>query len=147
MTHVQKEEGMIMEEQVAFLVAPAAMHNTPEYVAAFKLIEERHPDLRIVSDEELWKTTKEFVETFKTWLKSHAVTDFYILTAPDGTVGFGIFQIWRRLKRYQASKTSALFPTGEDGGFEELEGCELTVVSKDWARYAVPVVSASPVPT
>jgi hypothetical protein len=136
-----------MEERVAFLVAPAAMHKTPAYVAAFKLIEARHPDLRIVSDEELWKTTKEFVETYRQWLKSHAVTDFYILTAPDGTVGFGIFQMWRRLKKYQNSKMRALFPTGEAVRLEEIEDCELSVVSKDWARYAVPVVSASPVPT
>jgi hypothetical protein len=144
---VQKEEEMTMEEKVAFLVAPAAMHKTPEYAAAFNLIEARHPELRIVSDEELWKTTKEFVQTHKQWLKSHAVTDFYILTAPDGTVGFGIFQMWRRLTKYQNSKTRALFPTGEDGGFEEIEDCELTVVSKDWARYAVPVVKAATVPT
>jgi hypothetical protein len=136
-----------MEEQVAFLVAPAAMHKTPEYVAAFNLIEERHPDRRIISDEELWNTTKEFVQTYRQWLKSHVVTDFYILTAPDGTVGFGIFQMWRRLTKYQNSKTRALFPTGEDGSFEEIEGCELSVVSKDWARYAVPVVSASAVAT
>jgi hypothetical protein len=129
-----------MEEQVAFLVAPAAMHNTPTYVAALKLMEARHPELRIVSDEELWKTTKEFVQTYKQWLESHVVTDFYILTAPDGTVGFGIFQMWRRLAKYQQSKMRALFPTGEAGSFEEIADCELSVVSKDWARYAVPVV-------
>jgi hypothetical protein len=143
---MQTKEEMTMEEKVAFLVAPAAIHNTPEYVAAFKLMEARHPDRRIISDEELWSTTKEFVQPYKQWLKSHVVTDFYILTAPDGTVGFGIFQMWRRLTKYQNSKTRALFPTGEAGRFEEIEDCELSVVSKDWARYAVPVVSASTVP-
>jgi hypothetical protein len=128
-----------VEERVGLLVAPATMRDTAEYLAAFRLAEDRHPDQRVVPDAELWSTAKEFHQTYKKRLGSFVVSDFYILTAPDGTVGRGIFEMWRYLRKHQESKTTALFPTGcKDGSFEELEDCELAVIGKDTERYAVP---------
>jgi hypothetical protein len=108
-----------MEERVALLVAPVGMRESAEYFAAFKLAEDGHPDQRIVPDTQLWSTVKEFAQAYKKWLGSVAVSNFYILTAPDGTVGRGIFDVWRYLRKNQKSKTTALFPTGSsDGSFE-----------------------------
>jgi hypothetical protein len=135
-----------MGERVTLLVAPVGMRDTAEYYAAFRLIEDRHPDQRIVADEELWSTAKEFHQTYKRWLGSVVVSDLYILTALDGTVGQGIFQMWRYLKKHQDSQTTALFPTGDADGLEEIEDCELKVVSKDTGRYAVPVVGTPVAP-
>src|SRR5919199_4560012 len=95
---------------------------------------------RLVADEELWSTAKEFHQTYKKQLSSFVVSDFYILTAPDGTVGRGIFEMWRYLKKHQEPNSTALFPTGsEEDDFEEIEECELAVISTDTARFAVPV--------
>jgi hypothetical protein len=136
-----------MGERVTLLVAPVGMRDTAEYYAAFRLIEDRHPDQRIVADEELWSTAKEFAQTYKKWLCSVVLSNFYILTAPDATVGQGIFDMLRYLKKHQQSKTTALFPTGgQDGSFEEIEDCELKVIGKDSSRYAVPVVGVSKAP-
>jgi hypothetical protein len=78
----------------------------------------------------LWSTAKEFHQRYKKWLGSVAVSNFYILTAPDGTVGKGIFDMWRYLKKHQKSKTIALFPASSDD-FEKMEDCELAVISND----------------
>ena len=130
-----------MEERVALLVAPVRMRESAAYFAAFRLAEERHPNQRIVADEELWSTAKEFHQTYKKQLGSFVVSDFYILTAPDRTVGQGIFEMWRYLKKHQEPNTTALFPTGSEDGFEEIEECELAVIGTDTARFAVPVLS------
>ena len=137
-----------MGERVALLVAPAPMRESPEYLMAFGLVEQRHSDRRTVADEELWDTAKEFGKTYKKRLGSFEVTHLYVLTAPDGTVGRGIFQMWRYLVAHQESKTIALFPTGdkeEVGSFEELEDFELSVIGADTARYAVPTASTASV--
>ena len=130
---------MMTEERVVFLAAPVGMRESAEYLAAFRLARNRHPDQRVICDAELWSTAKEFHQTYKKQLGSFIVSDLYILTAPDGTVGYGIFQMWRYLLKHQESKTTALFPSGgKDGSFEELEDCTLAVISKDTQRYAVP---------
>jgi hypothetical protein len=135
-----------VEERVALLVAPASMRESAEYLGAFTLAEARHPDQRIVPDQELWSTAKEFHQRYKKWLGSVAVSDFYILTAPDGTVGKGIFDMWRYLRKNQKSKTIALFPTGSNDDFEEMEDCELAVITNDTAKFAVPVLGEPSVP-
>jgi len=140
--------GGAVGERVALLVAPAPMRESPEYLMAFGLVEQRHSDQRTVADEELWHTAREFGKTYKKRLGSFEVTHLYVLTAPDGTVGRGIFQMWRYLVAHQESKTIALFPTGdkeEAGTFEEVEGFELTVIGSDTARYAVPTASTASV--
>jgi hypothetical protein len=136
-----------MEERVVLLAAPVSMRDTAEYFVACKLAEDRHPDQRVVPDAQLWSTAREFHQTYKKRLASFSVSDFYILTAPDGTVGRGIFDMWRYLTKHQQSKTTALFSTvGKDGYIEEIEDYELAVIGKDTARFAVPVAGASSVP-
>jgi hypothetical protein len=134
-----------MEERVALLVAPVGMRESADYFAAFRLAEDRHPDQRIVPDAELWSTAKEFAQTYKKWLGCVAVSNFYILTAPDGTIGQGIFNMWSYLRKHQQSKTTALFPIGGND-FEEIADCELAVIGSDTGRFAVPVESVPVVP-
>jgi hypothetical protein len=135
-----------MGETVVLLVAPVNMRESAEYVAALRLAEDRHPDHRIVTDDKLWSTAKEFHQTYKQWLSSFTVSNLYILTAPDGTIGRGIFNIWRYLTKHQQSKTTALFPIGSDA-FEEIVDCELTIIGGDTARFAVPVEGVPAVAT
>ena len=131
------------ENRVALLAAPVRMRKTTEYFAAFRLAKECHPQLRIIADEELWSTAREFHQTYKKQLSSFVVSNFYVLTAFDGTVGRGIFDMWRYLRKHQNSKITALFPIGNEGSFEEIEECELSVIGEDTGRYAVPVESTS----
>jgi hypothetical protein len=127
-----------MGETVVLLVAPVSMRERAEYFAAFSLAEERHPDQRVISDAQLWDTAKGFQQTYKHWLSSVTVSHLYILTAPDGTIGRGIFNIWCSLTKHQQSKITALFPIGSEE-FEEIADCELAVIGGDTARFAVPV--------
>src|SRR5947209_11863276 len=108
-----------MGEIVVLLVAPVRMRESAEYGAAVRLAEDRHPEQRIIADSQMWNTAKGFQETYKHWLSSITVSHLYILTAPDGTIGRGIFNIWRYLTKHQSSKTTALSPLGTRDAFDE----------------------------
>lgn len=129
------------------LLAPTPVRETPYYPAALELIGNRHPDARIIPDAGLWESTAHWRETYRETLREIGATDLYILTAPDGTVGRGVHEMYLVLSRCGVVCRAALFPAAAPvqtpaEPFEELAGFELRVVDADnWRRYAVPVAS------
>jgi hypothetical protein len=121
-----------------FLAAAIAKHGSADYAAALEEIRRKHPAAEIIQDAGLWTGAKHWRATYREMLRALAITDLYVLTADDGTVGRGVYDEWRYLtEELGATARAALFP-GEPRG--ELAAFELEVLDPDnWRRYAVPV--------
>ncbi len=136
----KNEEETGMGQRVIFLAAPVGMHGSTAYEEATDRIRGRFPDAlqggRLELDAGRWRGAKHWRETYEEVLADLGVTDLCILTAEDGSVGRGIYDMWRYLTRERgAAARLALFPNGE-----ELEGFALRVIDPDnWTRYAVAV--------
>ncbi len=129
-------------ERVIFFAAPVGMHGTRTYEEAVNIVRGRHGgEARLEIDAGRWPSAKDWRATYKKVLANLGVTDLYVLTAKDLTVGRGIYDMWRYLtEELGASARAALFPNGE-----ELEGFALRVIDpENWTRYAVPVPGEDP---
>lgn len=135
-------EGRGAATAVILLLAPAPMHGSPPYAAAFEEIRRRHPDAEVVPDAGLWEGLADWKANHEATLRELAPTDLYVLTAPDGTVGRGIYVMWRMLARSGVRCRAALFPAAPGDPFEAIGPFELRVAGpEDWRRYAVPAAA------
>ena len=130
---------------VILLLAPAFVHGSPTYAAALEEVRRRHPGAKVVPDAGLWNGLADWKANHKATLRGLAPTDLYVVTAPDRTVGRGIFNMWLILAAGGVRCRAALFPATPGESFEVIEGFELRVTNaEDWRRYAVPVANGSP---
>lgn len=132
----QVESDALSEGCVA-LIAPIAMHEAPAYEEARELIEGRHPKATLLADRGLFEGFADWSRRYK---EVFGVADrLYVLTAEDGTVGRGTYQVWEFLSQEKDIPSTTLIPDPV-GGFEECsEGFRLEVIDEDnLTRYAAP---------
>lgn len=116
-----------------YLAASIPLYTDPAYDQALRLIKTRHPHATILPCRGLWPDTASWLATYQDVLKP--VRILYILVAPDGVVGRGIFKEWLFLQR----RGVPAWRVHVDGRVEPLE--ELVVIDAgNYRRYAAVAV-------